>query len=154
MAEIDEEKVLEFFEQEVRRSGHSLESKVENRLRRRGFDVQRESPFLDKDQSKGRYVGLKAIAFIPPLDTFDQKEEHVVGQFIHIVECKNLPGHGWIFSEGLDTGINFPDRVSFADNMPTSVLSSDPTRHYVPVSPFPVLPKVLVRRISCGLHGL
>ena len=88
MATIDEDEVLRFFEREVKRSGHSLESKVENKLRRRGFDVQRESSFLDKDESKGRYVDLKAFAFIPPLDVFDRKGKHLVGQFIHVVECK------------------------------------------------------------------
>jgi hypothetical protein len=131
--------ILGFFEQEVRRSGHSLESRVENTLRKRNFDVNRESPYLDKDESKGRYVDLRAHNFTPYLDKFDQKEKHVVGQFIFVIECKNLPDHGWVFSKSLDPGINFRDKVSFADNMPTSVLDSDPTWRYVPRTSFPDL---------------
>jgi hypothetical protein len=99
---LNEKKILEFFEGQVKRSGHSLENRVENKLRQRNFTVQREAPFIDKDESKGRNIDLSAYAFIPDLDKFDQKEKHGVGQFIFVIECKNLPDHGWVFSESND----------------------------------------------------
>lgn len=139
LTELNEKKILEFFEGRVKRSGHSLESRVENKLKQRNFSVQREAPFLDKDESIGRYTDLSAYAFVPDLDKFNQKEKHVVGQFIFVIECKNLPDHGWVFSESKYEGVNFPDKVSFADNMPTSIMKSDPTRFYVPVTSFPSL---------------
>jgi hypothetical protein len=51
VTEPNEDKLLEFFEKQVKKSGHSLENRVENILKQ-NYTVNREVPYIDKDESK------------------------------------------------------------------------------------------------------
>ena len=67
--------------------------------------------------------GLVSLsARIPDLKMFNQQEKHVVGQLRFVIECKNLPDHGWIFFSAEPT-IMFHETVSILDS-----LDPDPTR--------------------------
>src|SRR5690348_4286229 len=94
----DEE--LKFFQAQVKRSGHYLENRVSNLLQKAGFSIEREVPYIDKDESKGRTVDLIARSEVPESYKPKDRKYYVVGQINLIIECKNLPDHGWVFFKG------------------------------------------------------
>lgn len=49
-----EDKLLEFFQNQIRQSGYKLQTKVQKKLISSGYEVIREWPYLDKDELKGR----------------------------------------------------------------------------------------------------
>jgi len=63
----------------------------------------------------------------------------VIGQINLIVECKNLPNHGWIFFKTKEPELVFPDKVPIADKMPIEIIEHDSTRFYSPIIPIPNL---------------
>lgn len=139
MKEANEEELLKFFQQQLERSGHSLENKVEDLLNDR-FSVLREVPYIDKDEAKGRNIDLVAYAEIPSPHEFTQQlQYHIIGRINLIIECKNLPNHGWIFFKTKEPELVFPDKVTIADRMPIEITEYDPTRHYSPITPIPNL---------------
>ena len=54
-----------FFHEQVKRSGHYLENRVGNLLQKAGYSIDREFPYIDKDESEGRTIDLIARAEIP-----------------------------------------------------------------------------------------
>lgn len=139
LQESDEEKLLGFFREQLQKSGHSLENKVEDFLIGR-FSVQREVPYIDKDEGKGRNIDLIAYAQIPFQTEFTQKQQYyVVGRLVLTIECKNLPNHGWIFFKTKEPEIDFPDKITIADHIPPEIIEYDPTRYYSPITPIPSL---------------
>ncbi len=139
MKETNEDKLLKFFQLVLERSGHSLENKVEALLKDR-FSVQREVPYVDKDESKGRSIDLVAYADLPSPEEFtQQKQKYVIGRINLIVECKNLPNHGWIFFKTKEPELVFLDKVTISDRMPIEIIEHNPTRYYSPITPIPYL---------------
>lgn len=139
MKEINEEELLRFFQQQLERSGHSLENKVEDLLNDK-FTVMREVPYIDKDKGIGRDIDLLAYAEVPSPHEFSQSQQyHVLGRIYLIIECKNLPDHGWIFFKTKQQDLVFPDKVTIADGIPSEVTEHDPTRYYSPITPIPNL---------------
>jgi hypothetical protein len=57
------------------------------------------------------------------------RKYYVVGKINLIIECKNLPDHGWVFFKGATPEFILPDKVTIADNMPTEIVEADPTRY-------------------------
>lgn len=126
-----------YFEESVKQSGHSLEIKTE-KIFRENYSVEREVPYIDKDESKGRYIDLIARGQIPiDIHVTIPKgvSKLIVGQIIFVIECKNLPNYGWIFFEGDRPEFLLPDKVSIADYASPQVLDVDPTRDYTPTAP-------------------
>lgn len=140
LKEANEEELLRFFQQQLERSGHSLENKVEEDLLNDRFSVLREVPYIDKDEAKGRNIDLVAYAEIPSPHEFTQQQQyHIVGRINLIIECKNLPNHGWIFFKTKKPELVFPDKVTIADRMPIEITEYDRTRNYSPITPIPNL---------------
>lgn len=139
LKETSEEKILRFFQQQLERSGHSLENRVEYLLNDK-FSVMREVPYIDKDKAVGRTTDLVAFAEIPSPHEFTQSQQyHIVGRLYLIIECKSLPDHGWIFFKTNQQELVFPDKVAIADGMPSEIIEHDPTRYYSPITPIPNL---------------
>jgi hypothetical protein len=138
VTELNENALLEFFEKQVKKSGHSLENRVEDILQQ-NYIVDREVPYIDKDESKGRYIDLVAHADVPNLNHVTKNGKYVVGQIIFTIECKNLPDHGWVFFKTKQPELVFPDKVTIADDMPIEIIENDPTRYYTPIKPIPQL---------------
>lgn len=135
LKETNEEELLRFFQQQLERSGHSLENKVEDLLTDK-FSVMREVPYIDKDKAVGRTIDLVAYAEIPSPHEFTQSQQyHVIGRLYLIIECKSLPDHGWIFFKTKQQELVFPDKVTIADGMPSEIIEHDPTRYYSPITP-------------------
>lgn len=104
----NEEKLLEFFEDRLRKSGFSFESKVERKLRKY-FDVKREFLYFDKDGSDGRKIDFRAKTVFPVDIPFQKKKEIPLGSLVLPIECKSLPDHAWIFFRDQDHGGNVLD---------------------------------------------
>lgn len=138
MTELNENALLEFFEKQVKKSGHSLENRVENILKQ-NYIVDREVPYIDKDESKGRNIDLVACADVPDLNQLSKNDKYVVGQIIFTIECKSLPDHGWVFFKTRHPGLVFPDKVTIADDIPIEIVEKDPTTYYTPNKPIPKL---------------
>jgi hypothetical protein len=97
---VNEEDVRKFFQERLIRSGYSLQTKVEQRLIQDQYNVTKESPYVDHDKAIGRQIDILAQRFIPPFSKKEDEKEYVT-QLQLIIECKNLPDHGWIlFSAG------------------------------------------------------
>jgi len=137
--EKNEKGILKFFQEKVKKSGHSLENRVEDLLHKDRFSIDREVPYIDKDESKGRNIDLIARAEIPESYQPKSKEKYIVGQINLIIECKNLPDHGWIFFKGKDPDLVLPDKVTIGNYMPIEIVEADPTRYYTPIKPIPNL---------------
>jgi hypothetical protein len=54
---INKDKIRKFFQLHVDRSGHTLEVIVTRSLP--GYSIESEFPYIDKDESKGRYTLLQ-----------------------------------------------------------------------------------------------
>ena len=109
--EPNEEEITKFYEKKLKESGYVLESKVEPKLKSL-FTIEREVPYTDKDDSKGRAIDFVASAFIP-YDTRPPKgKKKAVASLKLVIECKSLPDHAWIFFPGKDKQITFTDEVS------------------------------------------
>ena len=68
---INDDKIKEFFKTKLKESGHSLENGVETKLEKY-FTVEREKPYLDKDEGKG-----SSLAFLFDIHGFREKvDEH------------------------------------------------------------------------------
>lgn len=128
-----EDEIKKYFEMKVKQSGYSLESEVENKLKPT-YGIQRDVAYLDKDENKGRSIDFVASAFIPHLSDFKQREKIAVANLLLVIECKNLPDHGWIFFPGEDRGFTIAERVSAM--RPSE---PDPAMKFVPVDTFPDL---------------
>lgn len=127
----------DFFQKQATHSGHSLEIQVENTLQN-NFELQREVPYLDKDESKGRFIDLVATRQIPPDEMFTSSIEdfRVVAQMNLIIECKNLQDHGWMFWETNKSELIMVDNASMADYIPPDLLNDKhPSNKYIPYEP-------------------
>ncbi len=93
-----DEDVIKFLKHHVNKSGFSLESKVADILSKK-FSVSRETPFFDKDEKIGRAIDMTARIQIPDESFFDKNIVWHIGQLVLIIECKNVPGNIWLFSE-------------------------------------------------------
>ena len=93
---INDDKIKEFFKTKLKESGHSLENDVETKLEKY-FTVEREKPYLDKDEGKGRSFDILAYSFFPEVDKITNKKKMALGELFLVIECKNLPDNGWIF---------------------------------------------------------
>jgi hypothetical protein len=85
------------FQRSFRKSGFPLESETTNSLSRY-FQIQGRPTFLDLDEGKSRDGDILAIEIFPT--TLDLNSKRMVAQLTLSVECKSLPDHGWIFTEG------------------------------------------------------
>jgi pimeloyl-ACP methyl ester carboxylesterase len=68
---INKDKIRKFFQSHVDRSGYTLEVIVTRSLP--GYSIKSEVPYIDKDESKGRYTDLIATRLIPPLEMFGDR---------------------------------------------------------------------------------
>jgi hypothetical protein len=129
----DEHEILRHFQDQIRRSGYGLQTKIQRKLMLDGFGVVREWPYLDKDMLKGRSIDLFGHAFIPDLNRFETPRP-IVAQLQLCIECKSLPDHGWIFFEDRDQGFLLHDLVSASSLDRIKVM-----QNFVPLGPFPFL---------------
>jgi len=91
----------DFFQNSYLKSGNSLESHTASVLSQ-NFDVQHQPAFLDLDEGKSREGDILAKEIFPHISLINSNTP-IVGQLILPVECKNLPDHGWIFTEAKST---------------------------------------------------
>ena len=98
--------VDDFFEKSFLESGGSLEAETSNILSQY-FHTDNQPAFLDLDEGKSREGDILAKETFPILakETFPsvsemESDKHMLAQLILTVECKNLPDHGWIFTQG------------------------------------------------------
>jgi hypothetical protein len=129
-----EDKLLEFFQKQIRQSGYKLQTKVQKKLISNGYQVTREWPYLDKDELKGRAIDLFASKFIPDLSLFEENTKPIMGQLELTIECKSLPDHAWIFFEDVDDGFLLHDIVTI-DSISMMKVSQD----FVTIDLFPQL---------------
>jgi len=131
-----EDDVAKFFEQKLKKSGYLLENLVEQKIRPM-FDArfERQVPYVDKDESKGRANDFVVSAFIPDGKRLNRGEKKAVVTLELIIECKSLPDHGWIFFPGKNKGLAFTDFVSAMQ----SRSKEDPVFKTIPVLSFPSL---------------
>lgn len=140
MTEINKDKLRNFFQSHVDRSGHTLEVIIAENLP--GYSVENEVPFIDKDGSIGRYTDLIATRMIPSLDTFGNisvNGKRVVGQVRLVIECKNLPDHGWVFWYRKPPDIVFVDNATLGDHVDPKLFERDPINRYLPYTVIPEL---------------
>jgi len=134
----EEKDIIKFLEYSVGKSGFSLESKVASTLSKT-FHVSREVSYFDKDEKKGRRVDLIVRKQFPPESSFDKNKISHVGQVNFIIECKNIPGNIWIFSEEKEEErVTIPEWVSLTD----SLGKEDPVRKTIPIWPIKNIPYV------------
>jgi len=89
-----------YFQESFLRSGYPLQSTVSNDLSEH-FDIQNQPPFYDLDDRKFREGDILAKEIFPSILRMDRSaNKHLVGRLVLTIECKNLPDHGWIFTEG------------------------------------------------------
>ena len=95
-----EEEIKEYFKNKLLNSGHTFEGRVEKILQK-DFAVEREIPFFDKDENKGRFVDFGAKCYYP--GSFDLKptREPTLGVLHLIVECKCMENYAWLFYENM-----------------------------------------------------
>jgi len=129
-----EDKILEFFQNQIRQSGYKLQTKVQRKLISSGYEVIREWPYLDKDELKGRSTDLFASAFIPDLSLFEVNTKPIIAQLQLTIECKSLPDHAWIFFEDVDNGFLLHDIITL-DSVSMMKVSQD----FVTMDLFPQL---------------
>jgi hypothetical protein len=82
-----------------------LEVKAANELSR-CFDVQNQPAFIDLDEGKSREGDMLAKETFPKItkenvssDSRMVSDKRILAQLILVIECKNLPDHGWIFTQ-------------------------------------------------------
>src|SRR5712691_6161594 len=85
------------FERLFQRSGNTLELHTSNTLSKY-FQIQDRPTFFDLDEGKSRDGDILAKETFP--SALGTNSKHMVGQLILTVECKSLPDHGWIFTQG------------------------------------------------------
>ncbi|MGB6530325.1 MAG: hypothetical protein WBF33_19655 [Candidatus Nitrosopolaris sp.] len=85
------------FQRSFMRSGNFLESETINSLSKY-FQIRERPTFLDLDEGKSRDGDILAKETFPAI--LDLKSKRMVAQLILSLECKSLPDHGWIFTEG------------------------------------------------------
>lgn len=118
---------LKYLRAMVPKSGFSLESDVAKIMSQR-FSVRREVPFYDKDGKEARAIDIGANYQFPDESKFNSDSIRHIGSLNLTVECKNLPGNIWLFSEAVDPGISIPNYLSLTD----SLGKEDPTRKIIP----------------------
>lgn len=119
---LNEEGIKRFITGEMRKSGYSLQGKVEQKLRK-DFGLKREQPFLDKDTGKSRPIDIVASALVPSLASVKEKERTVFARVDLVVECKSQPGNAWVFFPEQMPDILIPDYFSiFSDRKPDPFL--------------------------------
>lgn len=129
----EDESDLKSFQSAVKRSGYSLQVRAERKLKEH-YDVSREVPYLDKDESKGRYVDLRAVGYIPERDISVDTGKPVIAHLRLSIECKRLPDNAWVVYEGSDDGFLFHDMIT-AGNLKIE----DVMQNYAPNGRFPEL---------------
>lgn len=132
--EPNEPEITKFFEKKLKESGYLFENKVEAKVQSL-FSVERDVPYTDKDESKGRTIDFVASAFIPDANRPPEGKKKAVASLKLVVECKSLPDHAWIFFPGKDIQITFTDEVSAMKDLG----KADPLYKIVPVVTFPAL---------------
>ena len=131
-----DEEIKKFLSEKVKSSGLSLENDV-SRFLKQNYIVKREVPFYDKDEQKGRTFDVLARKFFPNESDFDKGERHSVAQYNLIIECKNLPGHVWVFDyDELET-FTIPEHSSINKGK-----KPDPVYNVIPYDPIPDIPFV------------
>jgi hypothetical protein len=92
------------FQRSFIRSGNALEIYTTNELSPY-FQIQNQPTFLDLDEGKSRDGDILAKENFPTIAKLNSNKQnkqnkHMTAQLILIIECKCLPDHGWIFTEG------------------------------------------------------
>ena len=66
------------------------------------FQIQNQPTFLDLDEGKSRDGDILAKENFPSISKLNSNKQNklVTAQLILTIECKCLPDHGWIFTEG------------------------------------------------------
>lgn len=123
---MDEEDIIKFLEAQVKKSGFSLENSVKEILKTH-YKIHREVPYFDRDELKGRSVDMVASAFIPDKSHIDNSRVWHIGQLNLVIECKNIPGNVWVFSEEPTPELGIPELVSI-----TSSIKKDPANGFSP----------------------
>jgi len=121
------EDALKYLRNMVPKSGFSLESDVAKLLSSQ-FKVQREVSFYDKDGKTTRAIDLVSRWHFPEESKFESNLIRHIGSLNLIIECKNLPGNIWLFSNEQDPGLTIPNYLSLTD----SLGKNDPTRKIIP----------------------
>lgn len=82
---------IDFIKRELKKRGYPLEHYVQALLVEKGWVVQPNAYFLDKDTNKGRELDIKAA-----YEDFESSSWSCF--FLNLlVQCKSLPGNAWIF---------------------------------------------------------
>jgi hypothetical protein len=87
----------DFFQNSYLESGSSLESDM-GKILSQNFDVHFQPVFHDLDEGKSREGDILAKEIFPNIADI-KPNKPIIGQLIIPIECKNLPDHGWIFTE-------------------------------------------------------
>ncbi len=94
--DISDEELKNYFEEKFNQSGFLLENKVEKIAYNEFYGFERNCPYLDKDENTVRTIDFMVST---PCGWMTMKQhEHIVIDLELIIECKQLPHHGWIFS--------------------------------------------------------
>src|SRR5215469_16528139 len=89
------------FQRSFNQSGNELELYITNELSL-NFQIQNQPTFLDLDEGKSRDGDILANEKFPAKYEINSKNQnkHMTAQLVLTIECKCLPDHAWIFTEG------------------------------------------------------
>jgi hypothetical protein len=93
-----ENDVDDFFQTSFMESGAPLETETAAKLSQH-FEVRDQPAFIDLDEGKSRDGDIVARETFPPASSVSSAKR-MLAQLVLTVECKSLPDHGWIFTEG------------------------------------------------------
>ena len=103
--------IKQFLKGKTETSGFSFENKVAKMLIPE-FEINREIPYFDKDENKGRTFDILARQFFPDDHQLDKGKIHSLAQINLIIECKDVSGDIWVFSLDKSPGIALPSYAS------------------------------------------
>ncbi len=137
MSKPSDEGIKKFLKAMVQKSGFSLENEVAKILKENNLSVLREVPFYDKDEQKGRRFDIRSTKSFPDESKLKSGVLHAIASYELVIECKNVPGNIWVFSEAENPMITFPAHASMnRDQKP------DPVFNVIPLEPISDIPYV------------
>jgi len=131
----NDEDIKQFLKGKTETSGFSFENKVAKMLTPE-FSINREIPYFDKDENKGRTFDILARQFFPDDYQLDKDKIHSLAQINLIIECKDVSGNIWIFSLDESPGITLPSYASM------NYGTRDPAINVMPKEPIENIPYV------------
>lgn len=130
-----EDDIKKFLQGKINESGFSLENEA-TKILKKYFDVNRDVPFFDKDENKGRAFDISARKFFPDDSHFDKEVLRSIAQYDLVIECKNIPGNIWAFFLDEDPSFTLPLYASMNEK------GKDPAITVIPTEPIKNIPYV------------